>query len=57
MKYILTNTARRKNAKRHICGRYNDLESARKMAQNINEKLYVIQIYNGKWELIETVAE
>ena len=51
--YYVTTTARRKNAKRHIADKVNDLETARKTMDRINNKLYIIEVYNGKWELIE----
>lgn len=52
--YILTTTAKRKNAKRHICDRSNDIEKLRKLGQNnINKDRYVVEIYTGKWELVE----
>ena len=54
MKYILAATAKRKNAKRHITGRFDDLESARRTGKNMNDS-YNVEIYNGKWELIEKV--
>lgn len=54
MKCILTITAKRKNAKRHIVSRCNDIESARKLAENMND-CYIVEIYNTKWELIERI--
>jgi hypothetical protein len=52
MRYILTYKARRKNAKRHIWGRYNTIEECRRNATNPH---YDFQIYNSKWDLIEEV--
>ena len=52
MKYILAFTARRKNAKRHIYGRYATIEEARKEAINPH---YDFAIYDSKWNLIEKV--
>lgn len=52
--YILATTAKRKNAKRHIAGKSDDLEHLRYLAQNnINKDRYVVEIYTGKWELVE----
>lgn len=53
MSYILTVTAKRKNAKRHIVER-GTIEDCRRLANNMNEK-YIVEIYNGKWELVETI--
>lgn len=52
--YILTITAKQKNAKRHIVTKSKDIEELRRQANNTNDK-YIKQIYNGKWELIETI--
>lgn len=52
--YILATTAKRKNAKRHIASKGNDLEHLRYLAQNnINKDIYVVEIYTGKWELVD----
>lgn len=52
--YILTTTAKRKNAKRHITLKSNDLEHLRDIAQNnINKDRYVVEIYSGNWNLLE----
>ena len=52
--YILATTAKRKNEKRHIASKGNDLEHLRYLAQNnINKDRYVVEIYTGKWELVE----
>lgn len=51
--YYLTITAKRKNAKRHISSKGNDIERLRRLANNINKDYYVVEIYNGKWELVE----
>lgn len=53
--YILTITARRKNAKRHIVDKSADINDLRKLANNVNGDLYVIEIYTGGWELVEVV--
>ena len=51
--YILTTTTKRKNAKRHIDTKGKDLEKLRNNARFIDRNKYVVEIYNGKWELIE----
>lgn len=51
--YYLTITAKRKNAKRHISSKGNDIERLRRLANNINKDYYVVELYNGKWELVE----
>ena len=52
--YYLTTTAKRKNGKRHIALKGNDLEHLRDLAQNnIDRNWYVVEIYNGKWKLVE----
>ena len=50
--YILAYKAKRKNAKRHIWGRYATIEEAR---QNATNPHYVFAIYDPKWNLIEEV--
>lgn len=52
MRYILTYKARRKNAKRHIWGRYNTIEECRRNATNPH---YDFAIYDYDWEFIEEV--
>lgn len=52
--YYLTVTAKRKNAKRHIVNKSTDIDQLRKTAQVLN-KCYTREIYNGKWELVETI--
>ena len=52
MKYILAYKARQKNARRHIFGRYNTIEEARKEAINPH---YDFAIYDSKWNLIEKI--
>lgn len=54
MRYILIYKARRKNAKRHIWGRYSTIEACKREATNKN---YDFSIYNHKWELIEDLKE
>lgn len=56
MKYILTVTAKRKNAKRHIVERNNNKEHLLKLAkENLNKDRYIVEIYNAKWELLEAI--
>lgn len=52
MSYILTITAKRKNAKRHIAARSVNLEGLKKLAENINKR-YIVEVYTGNWQLIE----
>ena len=52
--YILTTTAKRKNGKRHITLKSNDLEYLREIGKNnINKDRYVVEIYSGNWKLLE----
>lgn len=52
--YYLTTTAKRKNAKRHIVTKSNDLEYLRRIGRDINI-CYITEIYDGKWNLIERI--
>lgn len=52
MKYILTYKAKRKNAKRHIYGRYDSIEECK---QNAFNKHYNFTIYTSKWEFVEDI--
>jgi hypothetical protein len=54
MRYILTYKAKRKNAKRHIWGRYSTIEECKRNATNSN---YEFSIYNSKWDLIEEIKK
>lgn len=54
--YYLTITAKRKNAKRHIAEKSNDIEKLEKLAKNMNE-CYVVEIYDGRWNLIKTIEK
>lgn len=50
----LTTTARRKGAKRHIVRKSNDIAYLRTLAlNNIDNKRYIVEIYNGRWVLFE----
>lgn len=53
--YILTITARRTNAKRHICKKSADINELCKLAANATK--YRAEIYSAKWELVEVVHE
>ena len=52
--YYLTTTAKRKNAKRHIARKSEDINYLKRLGRNISER-YIVEIYNGKWELVETI--
>jgi hypothetical protein len=53
--YYLTTTAKRKNAKRHIVDKGNEIEALRKLGlHNINDK-YIVEIFTGRWELVERI--
>lgn len=52
MKYILTYKAKRKNAKRHIYGRYDSIQDCMK---HVDNKHYDFSIYTGNWELVYEV--
>ena len=55
MTYILTITAKRKNGKRHIVTKNTDINYLRWLGiYNINKK-YIVEIYNGNWQLVERV--
>lgn len=54
--YYLVSTARRKNAKRHIDTKSEDIQHLRDLAKNFNHK-YRVEIYNGKWELVEALRD
>lgn len=55
MTYILTITAKRKNGKRHIVTKNSNLNFLRGLGiYNINNK-YIVEIYNGNWQLVERV--
>ena len=55
MKYILTTKSNRRNAKRRIVTKSEDLDRLRILGKdNINDK-YIVEIYAGNWELVERV--
>lgn len=53
--YILTMTAHRKNAKRHIAKR-GTMDVLKRYSNNLNRN-YRIEIYDSRWNLIETINE
>lgn len=55
MNYILTITAKRKNAKKYIADKSDDIEYLRNLAKNNINDRYVKQIYTGNWKLVEVV--
>ena len=55
MKYILTITAKRRNAKRHIVTKSESLDELRNLGRNNMNDKYIVEIYTGKWELVERV--
>lgn len=50
--YILCYYAKRKDAKRHIWGRYGTLDECTKNADNSN---YTFKIYDSKWHYVGTI--
>ena len=55
MTYILTTTAQRKNAKKHIVTKSESLDELRNLGKNNMNDAYIVEIYTGKWELVERV--
>ena len=55
--YYLTLKAKCWNAKKHIIGKYDDLEQAKRRFDLLNNKRYIYEIVNGKWETIEKKGE
>lgn len=55
--YILTITAKRKSARRHIVSKYRTLEEARRMFDILNNRRYIIEIYTGNWQFVEQRPE
>ena len=53
--YYLTITAKRKNAKRHIVTKSESLDELRNLGKNNMNDEYIVEIYTGKWELVERV--
>lgn len=53
--YYLTTTAKRKNAKRHIVIKSNDLEYLRRIGKDDINDCYITEIYDGKWNLVERI--
>ena len=55
MMYILAITAKRKNAKRHILTKCESLDKLIELGKNcINDK-YIVEIYDGNWEIVDRV--
>lgn len=55
MTYYLTTTAKVKNGRRHIFEKSTDVKHLEKIAKNINKDRYVVEIYAGNWEHLETI--
>ena len=55
MKYILTITAKRKDAKRHIARKSNSIDDLRTFGRKNLNDCYKVDIYTGDWKLIENV--
>ena len=53
--YYLTTRTRRKNARkaRSIVTKGNDFEHLCDLAENNINKRYIVEIYNGRWELVK----
>lgn len=54
--YIVAYTMKRKNAKRHILERFDDVElaiSRKRVLNNISNGKVEYHVYNGVWEVIE----
>ena len=54
--YYLTTRTRRKNARktRSIVAKGNDFEYLCNLAENNINKKYIVEIYNGRWELVKS---
>ena len=52
--YYLTVTARRKDAKRRIALKGNDLEYLKRVAERNINKAYIVAICDGKWNTVWT---
>lgn len=53
--YSLTITAKRKNGKRHIVTKSTRIDYLKELAKNLNHTRYVVEIFNSRWQLVETV--
>ena len=51
--YILTITAKRKNAKRHIVTKSEILDKLIDLGKNNINDNYIVEIYTGKWDLLK----
>lgn len=55
MTFYLCTTAKRKNAKRHIVGKYASVADAVKASENLNHDRYKITICAGDWKYIKHI--
>lgn len=55
MTFILTITARRKNAVRHIVKRSTTMAELMEYAGHINHDRYIVEIYTGSWIKVKEV--
>ena len=53
--YYLVITAKRKNAKRHIAMRSDNLDYLKDVGKNDINDCYITEIYDGKWDLVERI--
>lgn len=57
MKYILVLEAKRKNAKRHIVMRSDDINHLEDLAKNNINNSYKKSIYTANWRLVKEIEE
>lgn len=57
MKYYLTKTLKRKNAKRHIVTTSNDLGHLQEMAVGFDKSNAKYEIFSGNWTLFQEFKE
>lgn len=55
MTFYLCTIAKRKNAKRHIVGKYNTEAEAIKVARHLSHDRYIIQACSGDWTCIRHI--
>ncbi len=53
--YYLTETPKRKNGKRHILEKSEDIDKLRERGKRWDAKRYLTDIYTGSWKLVEHV--
>lgn len=53
--YYLTITAKRKNAKRHIAIKSEDLEYLKRIGRDNINNCYITEVYDSKWNFIEKI--